>query len=76
MATRTCNFGSTCLFNHPKHISRATAGVDNGNGGQIGALTGGINEESTLSTPSSTPATSLNSAGLPIRLVIDLHTFY
>ncbi|PWA87058.1 floral homeotic protein (HUA1) [Artemisia annua] len=74
-----CKYGQTCRFHHPKEKVASLSDLENTEGSElrkrplkplckIGALTGGINEKSTLLTPSSTPATSLNSAGLPIRL--------
>ncbi|KAI3675628.1 hypothetical protein L1987_85219 [Smallanthus sonchifolius] len=67
MKTGKCKFGLTCKFHHPKDISIPTAEVEDGNGVQKEAITGGINGSLTTSVPPFTPSMLHNSKGLPIR---------
>ena len=71
MKTGQCKFGATCKFHHPKDIL-ITAAVENGDGGQMEALTNG---NLALMKQQFTPAMLHNSKGLPVRPVIHLHIF-
>ncbi|KAK9057074.1 hypothetical protein SSX86_024441 [Deinandra increscens subsp. villosa] len=67
MKTGKCKFGLTCKFHHPKDISIPIAEVENGNGVQTEAITGGLTANLTTSAPPFAPSLLQNSKGLPIR---------